>query len=172
MFILLKSYGEMKIVFQFVFSIKINIVVIADFQLGGIIMKQIKEKVFDKNTLLVSVTDKKGIITYINDDFCDISGYSAKELLGRPHNIVRHRDMPRQAFRIIWEEFLLQGKEWSGIVKNSCKDKLFFYVVYAHITPIFEGKTIVGFTSVRRCPTKEEKDMYLEQYRIMKSNKN
>lgn len=123
---------------------------------------------FPDTVLLVSKTDKNGIITYANDDFVNISGFTRDELLGKPHNIVRHRDMPKKAFQIIWKEHLLKGKEWSGVVKNSCKNKVDFYLVYAHITPIFKDKQIVGFTSVRRSPTSVEKKNYLDFYKKLR----
>ena len=83
---------------------------------------------------IVSKTDGKGIITYVNKRFCDISGYTSEELLGKPHNIIRHKDMPRIAFRELWEN-LAKKKAWSGIVKNRTKDGG-SYTVEATISPI------------------------------------
>ena len=86
-----------------------------------------KEVLLDKDTIIVSETDKRGIVTYANDDFCKICGYSKDELIGKPHNIVRHPDMPKAAFRDLWET-IENGDVWSGIVKNLTKDGSFYWV--------------------------------------------
>lgn len=83
---------------------------------------------------IVSKTDKKGRITYVNDKFCEISGYKKEELLGKPHNIVRHEDVPKAAFREMWKTILLK-RPWSGVVKNKKKDGD-YYIVEATINPI------------------------------------
>lgn len=80
-----------------------------------------KEVTLRDDTLIVSKTDLKGRITYINRDFLEISGFSADELLGEPHNIVRHPDMPPEAFQDLWET-LKAGRPWTGYVKNRCKN--------------------------------------------------
>ncbi|WP_160330980.1 methyl-accepting chemotaxis protein [Marichromatium gracile] len=98
----------------------------------------------------MSTTDLRGIITYANDAFVEVSGYTLDELVGRPHNIVRHPDMPADAFRDMWEK-LKAGESWRGLVKNRCKDGRYYWVD-AYVTPIFERGERVGYQSVRTCP--------------------
>jgi methyl-accepting chemotaxis protein len=100
------------------------------------------------NTLIVSKTDLKGQITYINRDFLEISGFTEAELIGRPHNIVRHPDMPSEAFADMWKS-LKAGQPWVGYVKNRCKNGDFYWVE-AHATPILEQGQVTGYMSVRR----------------------
>lgn len=80
-----------------------------------------KEVPFPTGTVLISKTDTKGIITYVNDAFVAISGYSREELVGKSHNVVRHPDMPQQAFKWLWDT-LKNGHPWRGVVKNRCKN--------------------------------------------------
>ncbi|MDX5445039.1 MAG: PAS domain-containing protein, partial [Zoogloeaceae bacterium] len=80
-----------------------------------------REAAFDADTRLISTTDLKGIITYANDDFVRVSGFSAEELLHTSHNIVRHPDMPQAAFADLWAT-LKAGRPWMGIVNNRCKN--------------------------------------------------
>ncbi|MFM2482624.1 methyl-accepting chemotaxis protein [Celerinatantimonas sp. YJH-8] len=96
---------------------------------------------------LVSRTDLRGVITYANDAFCRIAGYSREELLGHNHNLVRHPDMPKAAFEDLWSK-LKSGRHWRGAVKNRCKDGRYYWVD-AFITPEYEGKQLVGYQSVR-----------------------
>ena len=77
------------------------------------------EKILSDNALIVTKTDLKGQITYVNRDFIDISGYSEQELMGEPHNLVRHPDMPPEAFQDLWDT-LKQGRPGTGYVKNRC----------------------------------------------------
>jgi methyl-accepting chemotaxis protein len=99
-------------------------------------------------TLIVSKTDLQGRITYINKDFLDISGFTETELIGEPHNIVRHPDMPAEAFADLWET-LKAGRPWTGYVKNRCKNGDFYWVL-ANATPIYENGQVSGYMSVRR----------------------
>ncbi|HRF57550.1 MAG TPA: response regulator [Campylobacterales bacterium] len=105
------------------------------------------KKVIDKSTI-VSKTNLEGIITFANDKFCDISGYNASELIGKPHNIIRHPDMPKEAFEDLWQT--IQAKYvWHGIVKNRRKDGS-SYIVDSIVTPILdENGEILEFISVR-----------------------
>jgi len=98
--------------------------------------------------IIVSSTDTKGIITYANRKFCEITGYDKSELVGNNHNMVRHPDMPKSTFKDVWEH-ISNGKEWTGIVKNLRKDGLYYWV-YSHITPIVKDDIIVGYTAARR----------------------
>jgi methyl-accepting chemotaxis protein len=99
-------------------------------------------------TLIVSKTDLQGRITYINKDFLDISGFTEKELIGEPHNLVRHPDMPAEAFEDLWRD-LKAGRPWVGYVKNRCKNGDYYWVL-ANATPIVENGQITGYMSVRR----------------------
>jgi aerotaxis receptor len=102
---------------------------------------------------LVSVTDLKGRITYCNLAFIQASGYSREELMGQPHNLVRHPDMPAEAFRDMWST-IQAGLPWSAPVKNRRKDGTFYWV-QAHATPMMEGNRTVGYLSVRTAPSRE-----------------
>ena len=101
-----------------------------------------------KETVLLSTTDQSSRITYANDAFCDISGFSTDEMYGKPHNLVRHSDMPKVAFSNLWET-IQSGHSWMGPVKNKSKDGRFYWV-NAFVTPIKneQGK-IVEYQSVR-----------------------
>lgn len=102
---------------------------------------------------LMSVTDDKGRITYCNPAFVQVSGFSESELLGQPHNLVRHPDMPEEAFRDMWAT-LQSGKPWRGIVKNRRKNGDHYWVE-ANAMPLFDDKRIVGFVSIRTSVTAE-----------------
>ncbi|MCH1928739.1 methyl-accepting chemotaxis protein [Shewanella sp. A25] len=99
---------------------------------------------------LISTTDNRGVITYVNERFTEISGYSKQELIDSPHNIVRHGDMPSAAFKEMWEK-LKAGQSWRGIVKNRCKNGDYYWVD-AFVSPLFENGKIVGYQSVRVQP--------------------
>ena len=113
-----------------------------------------KEKPFPAGTVLVSKTDTKGITTYANDAFVAISGYSREELVGTNHNIVRHPDMPPQAFKWLWDT-LKEERPWRGVVKNRCKNGDHYWV-RATVAPIVEGGKIIGYVSVRKAPTRAQ----------------
>ncbi|MFC3120257.1 methyl-accepting chemotaxis protein [Agaribacter flavus] len=112
------------------------------------------EVLFGEQEQLVSTTDNRGVITYANPAFCRVAGYSKDELEGKNHNIVRHQDMPKSAFKDMWSH-LKAGKSWQGIVKNRCKNGDHYWVD-AFVTPIFEGHTLIGYQSVRVKPTREQ----------------
>ncbi|MDD5299697.1 MAG: PAS domain-containing methyl-accepting chemotaxis protein [Gallionella sp.] len=113
-----------------------------------------KEVPFPAGGVLVSKTDTKGIITYANDAFVAISGYSREELIGTSHNIVRHPDMPPQAFKWLWDT-LKEEHPWRGMVKNRCKNGDHYWV-RATVAPIIEGGKITGYVSVRKAPTRNQ----------------
>lgn len=109
---------------------------------------------FRDDEFIVSKTDLSGKITYGNDLFIRMSGYSEKELLGAPHNILRHQDMPKLIFKFLWER-IKEGKEIFAYVKNRTKDNDYYWV-FAHVTPSLDGSgKLVGYHSVRRKPTPE-----------------
>lgn len=104
---------------------------------------------------LVSQTDEKGLILFANDDFCNISGYKLDELIGKPHSIVRHPDMPKAAFKDLWTT-VKQDKVWSGYVKNRTKDGGHYWV-YATVYPMYdEIRKSKTYMSCRRKPSKQE----------------
>ncbi len=112
------------------------------------------ERILGQDDFIVSKTDLKGFITYGNRIFIEISGYSEDELLGSPHNILRHPDMPRTVFKLLWDT--LQAKqEINAYVKNLAKDGSFYWV-FANITPSFDARqNVIGYYSVRRKPRPE-----------------
>ena len=110
-----------------------------------------KEHHLQEGAYIVSTTDLRGVITYVNEEFTRISGFSQSELVGQPHNLVRHPDMPPAAFEDLWRT-VKAGKPWQGIVKNRCKSGDFYWVD-ASVTPIDEKGQIVGFVSIRSKPT-------------------
>ncbi|MDR3418765.1 MAG: methyl-accepting chemotaxis protein [Nevskia sp.] len=112
------------------------------------------EQTVGPERMLVSRTTLKGVIEYVNRDFVEISGYSEPELIGEAHNLVRHPDMPQEAFADLWDT-LKAGNPWVGVVKNRCKNGDFYWVE-ARITPLREGGRITGFMSVRRAPSREQ----------------
>ena len=109
----------------------------------------------DPKRYIVSKTDKKGFITYVNDYFSEISGYSPKELLGAPHNIVRHPDMPRVAFKLMWEA-IQAGKDFGAIVKNRAKDGRAYWV-FTRFETQYHPSTgeIVGYVAYRKAAPKK-----------------
>lgn len=111
-----------------------------------------KEQRFSADDKLISTTDINGNITHCNDVFIKISGYSREELVGQPHNLVRHPDMPAAAFKILWDT-VRAGKPWMGLVKNRCKNGDHYWV-NAYVTPITEHGKIIGYESVRVCPSR------------------
>lgn len=111
------------------------------------------EVTFANDVELISTTDTRGVITYANPAFCQVSGYSNEELLGKNHNLVRHPEMPKAAFADLWLN-LQQKQSWRGMVKNRCKDGRYYWVD-AFITPIYQQHQLVGFQSVRKAPSRE-----------------
>lgn len=93
------------------------------------------EQTFPEGQMLISATDLRGNVVYANKNFVDISGYSEQELAGSPHNIVRHPDMPKAAFKSLWDT-VKKGEAWMGMVKNRCKNGDHYWVD-AYVTPIF-----------------------------------
>ena len=108
------------------------------------------ERDFDAKANILSTTNPKGVITYVNDDFLDISGFNNDELINKSHNAVRHPDMPELAFADLWAT-IKSGKSWMGIVKNRCKDGSHYWV-NAFVTPIMKNGAITEYQSVRSKP--------------------
>lgn len=109
------------------------------------------EVILKEEDFIISKTDLKSKILYGNRIFIEISGYSEEELLGKPHNILRHPDMPRCAFKILYDH-IQNGKEWFGFVKNLRKDGGYYWV-FANISPTYDSNgNMIGYYSVRRKP--------------------
>ena len=113
-----------------------------------------QETVLDEYAFLVSETNEKGIISFANDDFCKIAEYSLDELMGQPHNMVRHPDMPKKAFNSLWDT-VSSGEIWTGYVKNATKSGGYYWV-FATVYPFESCDGGNGFLSCRRKATKEE----------------
>ncbi|MEO6559375.1 MAG: methyl-accepting chemotaxis protein [Burkholderiaceae bacterium] len=125
------------------------------------------EYVLRDSETIVSKTDMDGNITYVNQDFLRVSGFAEDELLGMSHNIVRHPDMPMEAFDDLWRT-LKCGKAWTGLVKNRCKNGDFYWVE-ANVAPLIESNKVVGYTSTRVKPSREQVSAASEVYRLIQS---
>ena len=128
---------------------------------------QYREKILNDNAFLVSETDSKGIITYANEEFCNVAEYKLEELVGMPHNIVRHDDMPKAAFDDLWKT-VKEDKVWQGFVKNKSKSGNFYWV-YATVYPFETCSGANGFLSCRRKASTEEIMEYTALYKQMKA---
>ncbi|WP_265948099.1 PAS domain-containing protein [Dechloromonas sp. A34] len=106
------------------------------------------EVALDDHVLVVSKTDLLGNITYVNRDFVEISGFSEAELLGQPHSVLRHPDMPLEVFEDMWRD-LKAGRPWAGMIKNRCKNGDYYWV-WSNATPIRESGQASGYIWVRR----------------------
>ena len=113
-----------------------------------------KETILNEGMTIVSTTDLQGNINYVNQYFIEVSGFSESELLGAPQNILRHPDMPAEAFADLWRT-IQSGMPWTGMVKNRCKNGDYYWVL-ANITPVIENGRPVGYMSVRTKPTREQ----------------
>ena len=127
------------------------------------------EITFDESEFMLTKTDLKGIITYANQDFIKVSGYSEAELVGASHNIVRHPDMPVEAFEDMWRS-LKAGRAWTGMVKNRTKSGDFYWVL-ANAAVIVEQGQVVGYLSARRKPTREQIETASSAYQLFKEGK-
>jgi len=124
------------------------------------------EKQMKDNDFIVSKTNTKGIITYCNEVFMQMAGYTEDELLRKNHNIIRHPDMPKVAFKLAWD-LISSGKEFFGFVKNMSKDGSYYWV-FANITPDYDAQNkIIGYTSVRRKPNRSAVDTIIPIYKKM-----
>jgi PAS domain S-box-containing protein len=130
-----------------------------------------KEIVFSKKKFIVSKTDTKGNITFINKNFCEISGYSEDELIGKQHNILRHSDMPRAIFYLIWNN-LLRGEAVSGVVKNLAKSGEYYWVIADFDVKRDEMGNIQSFTAFRRAAPNQVIDTIEELYETMRKIEN
>ena len=113
-----------------------------------------QEHDWDDTTMIVSATDTRGYITHCNDTFVHVSGYTLDELMGANHNILRHPDVPALAFKDLWRT-IGRGRQWTGVVKNRCKNGDHYWVV-ANVTPIMRNGKPIGYLSVRTKPSRAE----------------
>ncbi|MRI59036.1 MAG: chemotaxis protein [Epsilonproteobacteria bacterium] len=114
-----------------------------------------------KDELIISRTDLRGVITYVNETFARISGYSPDELIGQPHNILRHPDMPKVVFKELWDT-IEQGEIWRGYIKNLRKDRGYYWV-YAEISGVYKDGRLVEYKSMRSWIPKQKR---IEMQRI------
>lgn len=101
--------------------------------------------------IIVSKTDPTGRITYVNDVFCQVSGFTERELIGKPHSVIRHPDMPRAVFKLLWDQ-IGAGREIFAYVKNMTRNGDYYWV-FAHVTPSYDANgKLAGYHSNRRVP--------------------
>ena len=124
------------------------------------------EVLLDSKAFLVSETDASGILTFANDEFCKYAGYTLDELQNTNHNIVRHPDMPKAAFKDLWDT-IESGKKWRGFVKNKTKSGGYYWV-YATVFPFTSCDGSKGYISCRRSVSKEESQKYELLYTDMR----
>ena len=124
-----------------------------------------QEVPFPDGRLIVSRTDTAGVLTHFNQSFTDMSGYTEEELMGKNHYILRHPDMPAAAFKDLWDT-VQKGEKWSGYVKNLRKDGLFYWV-HAVVIPNVRSGEILGYTSVRRKPSRNKINQCIPLYAEM-----
>jgi aerotaxis receptor len=128
-----------------------------------------REYRFEHTERLISATDKHGRITHCNDAFQRVSGYEREDLIGQPHNLIRHPDMPSPVFKEMWDT-LKAGKIWMGLVKNRRADGDHYWVS-AFVTPVHENGSLIGYESVRVTATEDEKKRATEIYAKLRAGK-
>jgi PAS domain S-box-containing protein len=123
-----------------------------------------RERTWAQEDIIVSKTDLKGIITYCNRTFLKVADYSEEEVLGQPHSIIRHPDMPRCVFKLLWDTIEAE-REIFAYVKNMAKNGDHYWV-FAHVTPTFDAAhRITGYHSNRRCPDRHQVQLFDDLYR-------
>lgn len=123
------------------------------------------ETILNEDAFLVSETDSKGNIIFANEQFCKIAEYSLDELMGKPHNIVRHQDMPKAAFKDLWDT-VKSGKVWQGYVKNKTLSGGYYWVL-ATVYPYKNEDGEQCYMSCRRKPSRENIQKHIELYKTM-----
>lgn len=123
-----------------------------------------RERTWGQEDIIVSKTDLKGIITYANRTFLQVAGYSEEEVIGQPHSLIRHPDMPRCVFKLLWDTIQAE-REIFAYVKNLCKNGDHYWV-FAHVTPTFDAAhRVTGYHSNRRCPDRPQLQLFEDLYR-------
>lgn len=128
----------------------------------------VDEEVLFDGGVMITETDPAGIITYANRKFREMTGYTKEELVGSPHNINRHPDMPKAAFKGMWET-LKRGEPWEGYVKNMRKDGKYYWVIVWAKPKYDEGGKLTGYIAGRKVPQRDMIKRFLTQYKRMKS---
>ncbi len=126
----------------------------------------IDEEVLFDGRSLISETDLKGVITFVNRKFVEMTGYSKQEAVGQPHSILRHPDMPKAAFEQMWK-IIKEGKTWEGYVKNLRKDGKYYWVVVTIVPKKDEDGNIIGYIASRKMPDRTKLKQIIEQYKAM-----
>jgi aerotaxis receptor len=126
----------------------------------------IDEEVLFDGRSLISETDTKGIITFVNRKFTEMTLYAAEEAVGQPHSLLRHPDMPKAAFKEMWD-VIQSGKAWEGYVKNLRKDGRYYWVVVSIIPKVDEKGAIVGYIASRKMPDRNYLQNIITQYQRM-----
>ena len=129
----------------------------------------LQEYDYPSNEMLVSTTDTRGHITHCNSAFVQVSGFAYDELVGQPHNMIRHPDMPPEAFKDMWST-IGHGRPWTGLVKNRRKDGSFYWV-QANVTPVMDGSKPRGYMSVRTKPSRQQVQEAEALYARMRSER-
>ncbi len=124
-----------------------------------------QETLLNEDSFLVSETNSKGHIIFANEEFCKVAEYSLEELLGKPHSLVRHKDMPKAAFKDLWDT-VQQGEVWNGFVKNTTKSGGYYWV-FATVYPFKNEEGEQCYLSCRRKPSREDVQKYSELYKTM-----
>jgi aerotaxis receptor len=124
-----------------------------------------QETMLNDNSFLVSETDAKGMVRFANEEFCRVAEYTLDELVGQNHNIVRHQDMPKAAFKDLWDT-VQAGKVWQGFVKNATKSGGFYWV-FATVYPFKNENGEQCYLSCRRKPSREDVEKYDALYKTM-----
>ena len=132
-------------------------------------MNNEKETILDDYAFLVSQTDAKGHIIFANSDFCKVAEFSVDELIGKPHNVVRHPDMPKVAFQDLWDT-VKSGKVWTGYVKNATKSGGFYWV-YATVYPSIGDEGETNYLSCRRKASTKEIEEITKLYKKWNNEK-
>jgi len=125
-----------------------------------------KEYLF-QGRVIISETDLKGVITYANRKFCEISGYTKEELVGKPHNIIRHPDMPKEAFEKVWST-IQGGQIWHGLVKNLRKDGQYYWVETEILPSKDADGNVTGYVAARKAASRKDVQETSEMYQKMK----
>ncbi|MEA2050074.1 MAG: PAS domain-containing protein [Campylobacterota bacterium] len=123
------------------------------------------ETVLTDSSFLVSETDAKGNIIFANEEFCRIAEYDLDHLMGKPHNLVRHKDMPKAAFKDLWDT-VKKGEVWNGFVKNATKSGGYYWV-FATVYPFTNASGQQCYLSCRRKPSREDVEKYSALYKTM-----
>lgn len=125
-----------------------------------------EEYVFDGSGIIISQTDLKGIITFANRKFCEISGYKASQLIGEAHNIIRHPDMPKEIFKKMWAE-ISNGQVWNGLIKNMRSDGMYYWVD-TEIMPVYNSDDkLTGYIAARKPASQKDVKESEELYKKM-----